>query len=100
QGAPAPADELRHGGDPVDGAVHHVEVEAAREPRPAAHERGRAVDDAVDDVEVEPGNNAADEQRNAHEEEIVELVDPVLVEDSAVREAAEGLAEGFGPQAL
>src|SRR5882724_994894 len=59
--AHAPADELGDVGDPVDGAVHHVEVEAAGEPRPGAHERGRAVDDAVDDVEVEPGNNAADE---------------------------------------
>src|SRR5437773_8992679 len=97
--AHAAADELGHVGDPVDGAVHHVEVEAAGEPRPAAHERGRAVDDAVDHVEVEPGHRAAEDQRAAHEDEAVELVDPVLVEDGAIREAAERLAEGLGAQA-
>src|SRR5438128_2559733 len=96
----APADELGHVGDPVDGAVHHVEVEAAGEPRPAAHQRGRAVDEAVDHVEIEPGRRAAEEQRAAHEDEAVELVDPVLVEDRAVRAPAERLAEGLGAQAL
>src|SRR5437762_2960463 len=98
--ADAPADELGDVGDPVDGAVHHVEVEPPREPRPAAHERGRAVDEAVDHVQVEPGRRAAEKERAAHEDEPVELVDPVLVQDGAVGKPAQGLAEGLGPEAL
>src|SRR5207245_1138534 len=87
--AHAPADELGDVGDPVDGAVHHVEVEAAGEPRPAAHERGRAVDQPVDHVEVEPGRRAAEEQRAAHEQQAVELVDPVRVDTGTVMTGGE-----------
>src|SRR5580765_2852383 len=50
----APADELRDVADEIHEPVHHVEVEEPAEARPAAHDGGREVHDAVDDVQVEP----------------------------------------------
>src|SRR5262249_28022765 len=82
--AHAPADELGDGRDQIHEAVDDVEVEESGHPRPAAHDRGRKVHEAVDHVEIEPGRRAAERQRAAHEDEVVELVDVILVEDDAV----------------
>ena len=45
-----------------------------------------AVDDAVDDVRVEPRQRAAERERAADEHSVVELVDVVLVLQQAVQE--------------
>src|SRR5262245_12275112 len=95
--AHAPADELGHGRDQVDEPVDDVEVEEAGHPRRAAHDRRREIHEAVDHVEIEPGRRATEEQRAAHEDEVVELVDVVLVQDDAVGRAAERVAERLGP---
>src|SRR6185369_11904966 len=82
--------------DAVHGAVDDPVVDRSREAGDPAHDGGGEVHDAVDDVEVEPGDRAAERHAPAHEDEAVELVDPVLVVDGPVRRAAERVAEELG----
>ena len=72
-----------------------------RAPSPSAlGARGDAVDDAVDDAHVEPHDAARDGPAEAVEDEVVEVVEPPLVERRAVQEAGRAVAGGQSSDGL
>src|SRR3989304_3169211 len=66
--------------DPIDDVV----VEEPVQPRDAGGHPGAAVHDAVDDGGVEPGPDPRQQERTAHEHQVVQLVDVVLVVEDGI----------------